>query len=86
MSGYPDVLPGYMGPRDLLERYQRGEIVTSTDALMDQSEWIVVGEDVLDNRSRARLKWMTENLERVNGEVRRRIDSSAMAAQDQCEG
>lgn len=73
VSGYPDATPGYMGPRDLLERYRAGEVVTRTDALLDQSEFVIVPESQFGGRDLNRLKWMTENLERVDGRVERYV-------------
>lgn len=62
---------GYLGPRDLLERYRAGEVVTRTDALMDQSEFITVKASEFPKHDMDRLRWMTEHLERVDGEVQR---------------
>ena len=56
--------PGYIGPSDLLERYRRGEVVTRTDALLDQSEWIIVPASEFSDHDRDRLRWMTEHLSR----------------------
>lgn len=53
----PDLLP-YVGPVDLLERFQAGEIVTAHDMLTDQSLFVARN---LDPRAHRRLKWMLEN-------------------------
>lgn len=71
LGGYPDETPGYFGPRETLERYQRGEVVTRTDVLMDQSEFIVVPASEFSRHDHDRLKWMTENLELVDGKPER---------------
>lgn len=75
LGGYPKDPqydhPGYIGPRDLYERYMRGEVVTRTDVLLDTSEFIVVPASEFDDRNRDRIRWMTENLELVDGQPQR---------------
>jgi hypothetical protein len=64
-------VPGYIGPRELLERYMGGEVVTRTDALLDESEFIIVGQSEFSSRDRDRLRWMIEHLETVDGKPER---------------
>lgn len=61
--------PGYIGPRETYERYVRGEVVTQTDVLCDQSEFIMVTD--FPNHDRDRLWWMVEHLETVDGKPQR---------------
>lgn len=70
-GGHPDGLIGYIGPRELYDRYMAGEVVTRTDALFDQSEFVILPESEIGAENRRRLWWMIEHLQRIDGEVRR---------------
>ena len=50
----PSLVP-YIGPEDVLRRYQAGEIVTADECLTDQSPWII---EAIHHRAMARIQWM----------------------------
>lgn len=64
-----DSAVGYCGPRETFDRYMAGEVVTRTEGLTDQSEFVIRDMAVRDQN---RLRWMLENLELVDGQPQRR--------------
>lgn len=57
----PDLLP-YVGPGDVLDRFLAGEIVTPTDALTDESEWVIRALHPAQSR---RLRWMLHTTQNI---------------------
>ena len=48
----------YVGPANIYDRYMRGEVLTTTDAVTDESEWVI---RMMGTRDCRRLWWMLEH-------------------------
>jgi hypothetical protein len=54
IRGNPELV-AYIGPGELLERFQTGAVVTSRDAILDESEWVA---RAIHSAQRRRLNYM----------------------------